>query len=372
MKKKIIIALIVIILVISLITLIGYLSSRKQKTKEILQTSQTPFQPPKEPLPLSSSKKDEQEQNLANTENIESENFLPLKFKPLIDEEVFYIDFEYPLIYVYAPLSETIKYIDLKEEAYKDLIKVQDYEEAVFSNDKSKVFIKTSKELNLVDIKADKIFPLSKALIKKFYFDSKNNPIIFENNQSNNADIYYFDKGVKKQITNLAILNPEFEILKDDLLIYEKNSPIFSINLKKPTTLNLFLEEPLDYEIISNKNKDLLAISFFKDNNWQTKIIDSNKKTKYIFYWPMIKEKCTFNDILICAIPYNLENFDKDYWRLLKPSYDEKIIIYNPKNDEIKEINLEDKFDIIKPHLTEKGIVFVNRNDNKIYLYNLN
>ena len=86
----------------------------------------------------------------------------------------------------------------------------------------------------------------------------------------------------------------------------------------------------------------------------------------------MIKEKCTFNDILICAIPYNLENLDKDYWRLLKPSYDEKIIIYNPKNDEIKEINLEDKFDIIKPHLTEKGIVFVNRNDNKIYLYNLN
>jgi len=374
MNKKILISLSLIVLVVFIITFIGYFVSRRQQNQKTSEIYPRYPETPKEPINVSKTNNNQtqsQVQNQSPGQNLKGDFFLPSKFNPLINEEFSYIDFKYPLIYVYDPLSGTIKYIDLEEEAYKDLIKIEDYERALFSNDKNKVFIQTSQEIGLVDIQTDRIARIPKTLVKNFYFDNKNRAILFKNNENNNASLYFFDKGKETKIIDLAILNPEFEILKDNLLLYEKNSPIFSINLKKPTSLNLFLEEPLNYDLISNKNKNLLAISFLKDGNWQSKIIDSDKKSKYVFYWPVIKEKCTFEDFLICAIPFNLENFDKDYWRLLKPNYDEKIIIYNPENDEIKEIALTDKFDILKPHLTKKGLIFVNRNDNKIYLLNL-
>ena len=56
---------------------------------------------------------------------------------------------------------------------------------------------------------------------------------------------------------------------------------------------------------------------------------------------------------------------------MLDPSYDEKIIIYDSKTNTVKEIKLEEKFDLIKPKLTPLGIIAWDRLTMKFYLIKL-
>jgi hypothetical protein len=122
------------------------------------------------------------------------------------------------------------------------------------------------------------------------------------------------------------------------------------------------------FDVLTNKNKDLIFLVFRENDRWQSKIMDLSKKDKYSFSWATYKEKCSFDEILVCALPLD---FGAEEWAMGGFRYDEKIIIYNPKNNEVKEIKLEEKFDLVKPKLTPLGITAWDRLSGKFYLLKL-
>lgn len=364
-KGKILILIAVIFILVSSVVFVGYLRKKSQpegpKTAEVekegeIKPSPLPIKETQPPLPI-----------ISPTPIIQPEttSTLPRFYKSLFNNPLLYLDLDYPLLYIYDPQEGIIKYLDLENEIYKEIYKIYDLKDVHISPDKLKIILETNSGLFLLDLKSDTLKRLP-ILTKNFAFTSQD-LIIYINNESNLSYLAYFRDGKIEKIRNLGILEPEIVSLKDSLLLYEKNSPVFLLNLKSPEILKIFLETKEEYSLLPNKSQNLVFVSF-KDKNWQSMVMDLNKKIKISFSWGTAKEKCSFDDVLVCAIPYNLGDFSLEDWKLFKPNYDEKLIIYNPTNNQLKEINLEEKFDIVRPKLTPLGLIFWNRLDAKFYL----
>lgn len=361
MKKNLILGIIVLIIVVGVV-FVGYFKNRqKQEKKNIFQEG---GQIAPSPIPVAPTPSERLELSPITgtqpTPTYQPTSSYPLLFK----DEYLYIDLFYPLLYVYDPDAEVVKYFDLENQAYKEIFRATLIEEAVISPDESGLVLKTKEGFIFLNLKNDSLYKLS-PFTKNFIFTPQG-LVLYINNKDISYLAFYKD-GQMIKIRNLGVLNPKFESLKNFLLIYEKNSPVFSLNLKNPNDFSVFLEAKPDYSLLTNKDKNLIFVSY-KNGYWQSQIINSDRKVQINFAWGTVKEKCSFDEFLVCAVPADLENFSADLWLLKQPAYDEKIIIYNPKNGEIKEIKLESKFDIIKPKLTPLGIIFWNRLDAKFYL----
>jgi len=359
MKKRILILVIILIVILGLV-IIGYFKSKKQEKKPnepgIIEVPQkeTPT-----PIPVL------QEKQIQPTTTPPTTAASAAKpYQSLFKESFLYLDLDYPLLYVYDTQSQVIKYLNLEDETYKEIVKVSDLKNAWISEDKTKIIIFTTKGFALVDLKTDNIYNLS-PFVQNFVFTPET--WFYLNDGKRISYLAKFQNGKITKIRNLGILNPEFAVLKNGILIYEKNSPLFLLEFKNPSVLKIFFDGQF-FDTLTNKNKDLIFFVFKENEVWQSKIIDLNKKTKYSFSWATYKEKCSFDEVLVCALP---KNFDAENWSMLSTNYDEKIIVYNPKNDEIKEINLEEKFDFIKPKLTPLGIMAWDRLSMKFYLLKL-
>lgn len=361
MRKNIIVFIIIFLIVIFGIIFLGYLKNKtKEKKPAIVEVSE---ETKPAPFPIEEQKPISSPTEITTTTPTTTQ---PTKtFQLLFNQPFLYLDLDYPLLYVYDPQEGVIKYLDLENETYKEIYKIFDLKNAIFSEDKSKIVLQTETGMKLLDLKGDLLEDLP-PLVQKFTFLGKD-LILYLNDKKTVSYLAYWRNGKAIKIRNLGLLNPEILPFKDNILIYENQSPVFILNLKSPDSLKVFLEPKENYSLLPNKNQNLIFISF-KKNGWQSSVIDANKKTKVSFSWGTIKEKCSFDDLLICAVPLNLENFDPEAWHILEPSYDEKIIIYRPEKNEFKEIPLEEKFDIVKPKLTPLGIVFWNRLDAKFYL----
>jgi hypothetical protein len=362
MNKKIIIFLAVLILIIIVITFVGFFSGKKQK-KEIKGVGSVEVKEKREPLPLPIIEEKERAKKTEETTSTkEGKETTEKPSKLLFNQALYNISIDYPLIYVYDPDKEVIKYLDLENEAFREIIKVSGFKNAWLSDDKTKIIIETEAGLSLVDLKTDELFALP-PFTRGFFFTPQ--PWLFI---SNDKDIFYlaeFKNGITNRIRYLGILNPEFAPLKDEVLIYEKNSPIFSLELKSPNSLKIFLDDHNYYDVLVSKDKSLIYLVYQSEGKWQSKIIDLSKKTRYLFSWGVNKEKCSFNELLVCALPMNPE---PGSWAELGPSFDVKIVIFNPKNNSIKEVKIEDKLDLIKPTLTPLGIIAWDRLSQKFYL----
>jgi hypothetical protein len=356
MKKRIIILIIVLIIILSLV-IVGYFRNKKQeKGPGVVEVPQKEIPTP---IPISQEKQIQPTTTIATT--------TPSEIKPhqtLFEEPFIYLDLDYPLLYVYDPKEEVIKYLNLEDETQREILRVLDFKNAWLSEDKTKIILEKENGLSLVDLKTDSIYNLS-PFVKNFVFTPET--WLYLNDGKRISYLAKFQNGKMTKIRNLGILNPEFVLLKNGILIYEKNSPLFLLEFKNPSVLKIFLDGQF-FDVLTNKNKDLIFIVFKENDVWQSKIIYSNKKTKYSFSWATYKEKCSFDEILVCALP---QNFDNANWSMLSPRYDKKIIVYNPKNDEIKEINLEERFDFVKPKLTPLGIIAWDRLSGKFYLLKL-
>ena len=360
MKQKLIIGLIILVIVIIGIGFAGYFKNKQKQerknvfTKNILQEKGQiiPSPLPVVPIPQQGAK-----------QPLTSETQSP--YSLLFKEEYLYIDLSYPLLYVYDLNSRVIKYFNLENQTFQEIYRSPLIEEVVLSSDKKNLVFKTRRGFNFLNLNNDSLYKLPQ-FTKNLIFTPKG-LVIYINNNKNISYLAFYEDGRVKKIRNLGILNPRLESLKNSLLIYEKNSPVFLLDLTNPNDFSVFLEAKPYYSLLTNKDKTLIFVSF-KDKNWQSQIITPNNEVKFNFSWGTVREKCSFDEVLICAIPMNLENFSPDLWLLKEPTYDEKLIIYNPKNNKIKEIKLEDKFDIVRPKLTPLGIIFWNRLDAKFYL----
>jgi hypothetical protein len=353
--KRIVIILIIIVLIIISLVIVGYFRSKKQvKGPGVIEVPQKEIPTPVPPF-------EEKQVQPTTTPLVTTTPSETKIYRTLFETPLLYIDLDYPLLYVYDPQNQVIKYLNLEDETYKEIVKVVDFHEAVFSEDKTKIMISTGRGFNLVDLKTDSIYNLP-PFVKNFIFTPE--AWLYLNDGKRISYLAKWQNGKTTKIRDLGILNPEFALLKNGILIYEKNSPLFFLEFKDPTVLKIFMNGRF-FDVLTNKNKDLIFLVLQENNLWQSKIIDLNKKTQYSFSWATHKEKCSFDEVLVCALPLD---FDAEEWAMRGFSYDEKIIIYNPKNNEVKEIKLEEKFDLVKPKLTPLGIIAWDRLSEKFYL----
>jgi hypothetical protein len=359
-----------IIIIILIIVFVGIFSNRKKINNQngpgIIETSNNNEN---KPIPIT--------ENSSKTTNNQSSEQLPIStqtttiplqsnnqiYQSLFKQSFIYIGLNYPLLYVYDFKGNTIKYLNLEDGTYKEIFKtLKPIKSIQIAEDNTKIEIITENNINILDLKRDQLLTLPSITQKTILTDKI---ILYINNDKNLSYLAYWQNNKITKIRDLGILNPKFAILKNGLLIYEPNSPVFFLDLKKSPQLSTFLPAKNNYNILVNKNKDLIFVNFQENDTWQSQIIDVNKKIKHSFSWPTIEEKCSFDDVLVCAIAPDI---NPERWRILDPVFDEKIIIYNPQNNNIKEIKLDSQFDIIKPKLTPLGIIFWNRLDAKFYL----
>jgi len=356
-RRNIILVIIFILIAVVALVIVGYLRGKDKKLEERPGLIEVPQKETPTPIPITG----EKQTPSIPTPPLATPTPSTKLYQSLFDQPLFYIDLDYPLLYVYDPQNYVIKYLNLEDETYKEILKVFNFKNAWLSEDKTKMVIETSKGFSLADLKTDSLYNLS-PFVKNFVFTPET--WLYLNDDRSLSYLAKFQKGETIKIRNLGILNPEFALLKNGVLIYEKNSPLFLLEFKEPSILKIFLEGEY-FDVLTNKNKDLIFLVLKENNTWQSKIIDLNKKNKYSFDWATNKEKCSFDEVLVCALPLN---FDPESWSMLDPNYDEKIIIYDPKNNEIKEIILEEKFDLVKPKLTPLGIIAWDRSSFKFYL----
>jgi hypothetical protein len=354
----------VILGIILIFTIIGYIiNQKKAKEESILTTENLQENIPSYPLPLEKNRNDYQQKQTTEIPSTDQKQISQLKYKPLFNKSLMYLEADYPIIYVYDPEEKVIKYIDIESETYRELVKVEDFKKAVISPDKQKIIIETDEDLYLLNIKNDTLISLP-VFTKKYVF-TFNKLVIYSTDGKKFSYLAYLeDNGNTSDIRDIGILNPELVFLPPNyLLIYNDSveSPVFLLNLNNFSDFTLFLDEEDIYSILPNKKGDLLFISSSKES----KIIDLKKNILMTFPWSTTKEKCSFKEVLICGVS---ENFNYLGWHLYDLNFDDKIVIYYPDKNTSKEIKLESKFDIINPQLTSEGIIFGNRLDGKIYL----
>ena len=367
MKSKNIFVLLTIIFIIIIIFIITFLKDKKEKKiplEKIPKAVEVPQKEVSSPLPII------EEENINNTStplpilsistSVSTTSSSKI-YQNLFNQEFIYIDLYYPFLYVYDPKNYVIKYFDLENETYREIIKIYDFKNAWLNEDRTKIIIETDKGFVLIDFKTDNFYNLS-PFVKNFIFTP--DVWLYFNNDKNISQLVKFQNGKITKIRDLGILNPEFALLQNGILIYEKNSPLFLLDFKNPSTLKVFLDGNY-FDVLVNKNKDSIFLIFAENEKWKSKVINLKKENKYIFPWATNKEKCSFEEVLVCSVP---TNFDPQAWLMLNPSYDEKIIIYDPRGSKIKEINLEDKFDFVKPKVTPLGIIAWDRLSAKFYL----
>jgi hypothetical protein len=351
--KKIIIILSFIIFIFGSLVFIGFLKNRKKEnTLPSLGTVEIAQSPPSSPVSLEEKKQNEAVQSFKKT------------YELLFDQTFIYLDLDYPWLYVYDPQNKVIKSINLENKKINEIYKVSNLKDAWISEDKTKIIVLTNKGFTFIDRKKDVVYKLS-PYTKNFVFTTQ--LWLYLNDNKNISYLAKFQNGKITKIRDLGILNPEFVLLKNGILIYEKNSPLFLLEFENPSILKIFLDGQF-FDVLTNKNKDLIFLVFRENDRWQSKIIDLSKKNKNLFSWATNKEKCSFDKVLVCALPIN---FNPEEWLIMNPSYDKKVIIFDPENGSLKEINLEEKFDFIKPKLTPLGIIAWDRLSAKFYLLKL-
>ena len=368
MNQKFLIPIVVLIIVVLIIIWVGFLKAKKNKQLPQMYPpvveEKTPITPA--PIPLTTS-----------TIKVTTPTFpteipsatITKKYRLLFKESFLYIDLQYPLLYVYDPQQGIIKYLNLEDETYKEIAKIPNILSINLSSDKNKMVLKTTEGFSILDLKSDKLYKLPSVLIDKIITDT--DLIVYINDNKTTSYLAYFKDNKFTKIRDIGLLNPEFALTQNGLLIYEKNTPILLLSLKPPYVLSLFLQAEEVAGILPNKNKDLILVSYKQNSIWQNDIMDLKKTKRYSFPWVTIKDKCTFEDVLVCAVVKNFDLSLNENWNLGETAYDEKIVIYDPKSKQLKEINLENNFDFVKPKLTPLGIIAWNRIDGKLYLLKL-
>ena len=285
--------------------------------------------------------------------------------KLLYEKILLYPEIDYPFIYAYDPESKTIKEINIEDKTYKEFYKSGDIQFLSFSEDKTKILFKKSQDYYLLDTINDKLEKLPKSTKKAFW--NKNDLYLYILTPEASY-ISLYRKGIEKFV-DLYILNPDFDILDNGILVYENlrynySTPLILID--KTKTKKLLLENSLNLSIISNK-KDLIFASLF-EKAWKSYLINRNGNKLKEFNFGTLKEKCTFENILICGVPKNQTISDPAKWYYFKENFEDRIVIFDPKKNELKYFDLNGKYDVLKPKLTSLGIIFLNRFDNKLYV----
>ncbi|GIW66175.1 MAG: hypothetical protein KatS3mg095_0073 [Candidatus Parcubacteria bacterium] len=367
--KKIFIILGLIIFIAFVILISREYLIKKPEKKIPLEESQTII---KTEDIIEESQKSTENLNTTSEESLEDQRKIQeISKKPILlfDFPLLFPTINYPEVYAYDPQSKTIRSYNIEEKTYQEIYKDENINYVLFPNNKNIFFIKSKSNFYLIDVIKDKKYNLPYSTQKVFF--NQNIPYILVSGLTTNGYLAEFQEKEKK-IIDLYILNPDIDFSNYGFLIGENlkfsfSSPLYLKKTNKDITSILPTKSYLSF--ISNKN-DLVFVSYV-DNMWKSFLINlKDNSIKKEFNFGTLKEKCSFEKILICGVPKN-QNYNKlEDWYYLKKSFDDDLIIYDPENDNFQAIKIDGNFDIIQPQLTPLGIIFFNKNDAKLYLLN--
>lgn len=288
-----------------------------------------------------------------------------IKKPVLLLEKIFlYPIIEYPYIYAYDPEAKTIKEINLVDKTFKEIYKGENIKNLLFSEDKNGLLFKKDGSYYFLDILKDKLERLPVSVKTVFWYHNDPYGFILTENTSYLVNL----KNTKEKFVDLYILNPKFDILDNGIVVYEDmrysiTSPLILITNEK--TKVVIWEKAADLSVITNK-KDLIFVSL-REGGWKSYLIDQRGTKLKEFNFGTLKEKCTFDKVLICGVPknQNLTNFSE--WYYYKENFNDRLVIFDPKDSVLKYYDFDKDYDILNPTLTPLGVVFLNRLDNKLY-----
>jgi len=287
------------------------------------------------------------------------------KPKLLLEKYLLYPEIDYPYIYAYDPESRTIKELNLEDKTYKEFYKSSNITFLSFSKDKTKILFKKDDNYYVLDTITDNLERLPASIKKVFWFGNNLFGYLFTENSS---QIVKIKNGIESFI-DLYIFHPEFDELENSFIVFENlrytdNSPLILITNKKEK--KVLLENALNLSAITNK-KNLIFVSLF-EGSWKSYLIDKNGTKLKEFNFGTLKEKCTFEKILVCGVPLDQSQTDLSKWYYYKISFQDRLVIFDPDKNKLDYYDLNGKYDVLRPKLTPLGIIFLNRFDNKIYV----
>lgn len=283
----------------------------------------------------------------------------------LFEKILLYPEIDYPFIYAYDPESRTIKEINLEDKTYKEFYKKENIKNISFSNDKTKVVFKLGDVYYLLDILKDKIEKLPRNVKKIFW----NEGILYAYILTNDSSYLAILRKTLEPFIDLYILNPEFDVIEEGILVFENlkytySSPLILITNKKEK--KILLENGYNLSVISNK-RNLIFISLL-EKEWKSYLLDSDGNKLKEFNFGTLKEKCTFEKLLVCGVPLDQSISDLPKWYYYKIDFTDRLVIFDPSKNELRYFDLDGKYDILKPSITPLGVIFLNRFDNKLYV----
>lgn len=283
----------------------------------------------------------------------------------LYEKILLYPEIDYPYIYAYDPESKTIKEINIEDKTYKEFYKKEGIKNISFSNSKTKIIFKKDEDYYLLDTVKDRIEKLPRSTKKAFWYGDDLYVYVLTNEFSYLAT---FKKSLEPFV-DIYILNPEFDVIENGILVYENlkytySSPLILINKRGEKTI--LLENGINLSALSNK-KDLIFVSLL-EKEWKSYLINSKGIKLKEFNFGTLKEKCTFKTKLVCGVPLNQSITDLTRWYYYKENFNDRLVIFDPIKNELKYFDLDGKFDILQPVITPLGVIFLNRFDNKLYV----
>ncbi len=286
----------------------------------------------------------------------------------LFEKILLYPIIDYPFVYAYDPENKTIKEINLVDKTFKEFYKGGDIKNLSFSEDKNGILFKKDRNYYYLDILNDKLERLPLNIKTAFWYKNNLYGYILTESSSYLADL---KKNLEKFV-DLYILNPKFDVLNDGIIVYEDLRYVYSsplILIKKDGTKKILLESAKNLSALTDKN-ELIFISLM-EKGWKSYLIDKNSMKLKEFNFGTLKEKCTFKDILICGVPKNQTLSDPSNWYYYKENFSDRLVIFDPKNNNLKYYDLDKDYDILNPTLTPLGIIYLNRLDNRLYQVSL-
>ena len=383
MRKQIIflvgLGVIVIILVVSIV---GYFATRPKTQPTKPQVVEVLEEKPSPPAAIEEKKIALPGFQITTSESTTSENIeeiptttLGQLTKPLFEKEYVFAGLIYPYIYLYDPGEGILKYINLDDKTYKELYRSFSLYYPLVSPTRKRIIFQENNVWKVLDLSLDETKTLNYQLSD---FAWKNDELYyFAFDENRGGGVYKFSDFNKEPIllSKLNLPEAKMEIFGDSLLVWASplisyNSPIFLLDLKKPAAFKLIFEEKTYPSLLANSSGEYLFLSSVENGLWVSKIYNRSFKVIKEFNWGSLKEKCTFQKVLVCGVPINQET-DLISWYHLNKSFNDKIIIFDPVKKEEKEIILDKNYDVLYPQLTPLGVIFLNRNDSKLYLVTL-
>lgn len=297
---------------------------------------------------------------------------IKIKVKEFSKTEINNLFVDYPILKTLFIQEGVIREINLESNSYLEIFRNPSLTEIHFSPQGTKAIIRfrNNPEYFFLDPENDLLLSLP-ASVNNFVFLDDNNVLLYQNNNSAISSLILWNINNMITLKDLGVLNPEFTRLsKYQVLIYEKpisglKTPVFLYDIRNPKIIKQVLPPKYNYSIIASKNGDYIFVNYQEGDKLLSDLYNSNFLKVASFSWGTIKEKCTFDDILVCAVPKN--NISMQSWYQLESVSEDKIITFNPKTKELREI-FDLNLDALQPYLTKMELFFIYRLNHKLFL----